>query len=484
VVSADDHETNVTRLFNGTTRVPTDGPADRTGARLASARCESLKPGLPTECEEALAQSFADAHADDLRYVAMWDRWMLWDGGRWVEDEILQSFGLIRRFCAATARSMHNPRDAVRIGSAKTVAAIRTLIRADPRIAATVAQWDADAWLLNTPSGPIDLRTGQMRPPSRADCCTKSTAVAPGGACPIWLSFLARIFADDHELIAFVQRVAGYCLTGSTKEHALLFGYGTGGNGKGVLINTLVKILGTYARVAPIETFTATIGDRHPTELAMLRGARLVTAQETEDGQRWPESKIKALTGGDPVSARFMRQDFFTYTPQFKLFIAGNHKPSLRGVDEAIRRRFHLIPFKVTIPEDERDPDLPQKLREEWPGILAWAVEGCLDWQRIGLKPPDAVKEATAKYLEAEDAFTLWMDECVDVGPGKWANSTDLFTSWKLWCERAGEQAGGKKRFVQTIEARGFLPERKEHGRGFIGLSLHHDRSEEPYWAP
>jgi putative DNA primase/helicase len=183
----------------------------------------------------------------------------------------------------------------------------------------------------------------------------------------------------------------------------------------------MAGILGDYHRTAPIETFTASNSDRHPTDLAGLRGARLVSASETEEGRLWAESRIKQLTGGDMISARFMRQDFFDFLPAFKLFITGNHKPSLRSVDEAIRRRFHLIPFAVTIPPEERDPDLKVKLEAEWPGILAWLIQGCLSWQASGLRPPQAVQEATAAYLEAEDAIAAWIEERCEIDPQAWS---------------------------------------------------------------
>src|SRR5438874_5430904 len=201
----------------------------------------------------------------------------------------------------------------------------------------------------------IELRTGTNRPPRREDYCTKAMACSPREMpTPLWDRFLNTVTAKDKALQKYLQRVAGYCMTGVTSEHVLFFLYGRGANGKGVFLNTLRGIWGDYATVAPMETFIESHNDRHPTELAGLRGARLVIAQETEQGRRWSESKIKALTGGDPISARFMRQDFFEFVPQFKLMIAGNHKPSLRSVDEAIRRRFHLIPFAVTIPPEER----------------------------------------------------------------------------------------------------------------------------------
>jgi putative DNA primase/helicase len=239
-----------------------------------------------------------------------------------------------------------------------------------------------------------------------------------------------------------------------------------------VLLKTVADILGAYHKTAGIETFTASNTDRHPTDLAGLRGARLVTASETEEGRRWAESRIKTLTGGDAVQARFMRQDFFEYRPQFKLVIAGNHKPSLRSVDEAIRRRFHLIPFAVTIPVDKADPELADKLKAEWPGILQWLVDGCLEWQRDGLRPPQAVLDATAAYLEAEDALAAWIDDTCDRDPKAWEQSSLLFASWAAWAEKAGEIAGSARRFSQALEARGFAFERRKYGRGFYGLRI------------
>jgi putative DNA primase/helicase len=351
----------------------------------------------PAFTDEALTLRFTEKHGAELRYVATWGRWLMWDGSVWRFDETLRAFDLSRAICRQASIECNKPRISSVVASAKTVAAVERLAKADRRHAATASQWDADAWLLNTPGGVVDLRTGKMRPHNPDDYMTKIVAVAPGGECPLWGQFMKRITGGDRELQDFLQRVAGYSLTGITREHALFFGYGTGANGKGTFLNTLTGILDGYAAIAPMETFTASQNDRHPTDLAMLRGARLVTAQETEEGRRWAESKIKALTGGDPITARFMRQDFFTFTPAFKLFIAGNHKPGIRGVDEAIRRRFHLVPFTITVPLKERDPELAEKLKAEWPGILAWAIQGCLEWQRIGLSPPKAVQSARRK---------------------------------------------------------------------------------------
>jgi putative DNA primase/helicase len=312
---------------------------------------------------------------------------------------------------------------------------------------------------------------------------TKMTSVSSKGECPRFLSFLDEVTGGDITLVDFLQRMFGYCITGSTREHALFFLYGTGANGKSVLLNTVAGILGDYHRTAPIETFTASAVDRHPTELACLQGRRLVTSIETEEGRRWAESRIKALTGGDKIAARYMRGDFFEYTPAFKLVIAGNHKPGLRTVDEAIRRRFHLVPFTVTIPEEKRDPELTDKLRDEWPGILAWMVEGALIWQEQGLRPPEAVTSATKAYLEAEDALSAWLEECCDrADPSAWETNSALFGSWRCWAEKAGEHPGTMKRFVQNLEARGLTWERTRTGRGFRGIRLDQPDQQQAYW--
>jgi putative DNA primase/helicase len=424
--------------------------------------------------EDALALFFVAQHGQNLRYVAKWGYWLEWDGQRWHPDCTLHVFDLVRETCreALDAKGL----------DAKTVAAVEKLAKADRRVAATVDQWDVDPWLFNSPDGTVDLRTGHMRQHRREDYLTKSAAVSPEGDCPLWDAFLDQIFCGDRELIAFVQRVCGYSLTGVTREHALFFGYGTGANGKGVSVNAISGVMGDYATTAPMETFIASNNDRHPTELAGLRGARLVTAQETEEGRRWAESKIKALTGGDKISARLMRQDFFEFVPQFKLLIMGNHKPGLRGVDEAIRRRMNLIPFTVTIPIEGRDEQLGEKLRNEWPGILKWAIDGCMDWQTDGLAKPEAVHNATAAYFAAEDAIALWIAECCTMRPNDTALSSALFKSWSAWANRTGEFVGSQKRFSQALEDRGFQKKHGRTGAQFLGIAVTPDPASAPCW--
>jgi putative DNA primase/helicase len=403
----------------------------------------------PAFSDEALALRFTERYAEKLRYVAAWSKWLIWNGQYWQFDDTLNAFDFARRICRGAA-SECDKKFANSIASAKTVAAVERLARADRRLAATADQWDADPWLLNTPSGVVDLRTAECRPHDPGDYLTKIAGVAPDASCPLpyWNAFLNRVTGGDADLIAFLQRIVGYALTGVTREHALFFLYGTGANGKSTFLNAITGAMGDYCRTAPIETFTASTSERHPTDLAGLRGARLVSAVETEEGRRWAESKIKALTGGDKISARFMRQDFFEFIPQFKLLIAGNHKPGLRSVDEAIRRRFYLIPFTVTIPTEERDPEQLEKLKTELPGILHWMIEGCLQWQRQGLAPPTVVTAATAAYLEAEDAIAAWIADCCDTDPNHWEGRNDLFASWSAWTQKAGEYTGSLKRFL------------------------------------
>jgi putative DNA primase/helicase len=463
-------EREATNIFNVKDYI--DGAAKRKAKAAETPSAKSRDQNLAYS-DEVLAQNFIDKHVADLRYTALWGQWLMWDGRRWAPDDKLATFSFARQLCYEQAR-LAESRDAKNIASAGTVAAIERLARADQRIAVIVNEWDADPWLLNTPSGTVNLQTNEMRKHDPDDKLTKVTGVAPDANCPIprWTRFLATVTDGNSELIAFLQRTAGYSLTGSTREHALFFLYGTGANGKTTFLNAITACAGEYHRVAPIETFTASNTERHPTELAGLRGARLVTAVETEEGRRWDESKIKALTGGDTISARFMRQDFFQYMPQFKLIIAGNHKPGLRSVDEAIRRRFNLIPFTVTIPPEDRDPDFPEKLKIELPGILAWMIEGCRAWQQQGLAPPQIVTEATAAYLESEDAISAWLDECCQRDPTSFATLTHLFVSWNQWATKNGEYAGTTKKLASTLESKGFLPQRKTSARGLVGLRV------------
>ena len=355
-----------------------------TDAPTADARGPEPQPDEETEVEdrppgfsdEDLALKFTRKHRNLLRYVAKWGRWFIWKGSLWIEDETLQAFDLSRAICRRASSACSHPKIRAAVASAKTVAAVERLAKADRAHAASAAQWDADPWLLNTPGGTVDLRTGRLRPHQPTDYMTKITAAAPasGAECPLWHKFLDRVTGADADLQAFLQRITGSALTGITEDHALFFLYGTGRNGKGVFINTITRLLGFYATIASMETFTASQHDRHPADLAALRGARLVAAQETEEGRNWAETRIKALTGGDPISARFMRQDFFS----------GPSKAASNGSASASRhlRRSPARPSNTWKPRTPSRPGSPPAARP--PATTPRAVPHCTAPTRRG----------------------------------------------------------------------------------------------------
>ncbi|CAH0445289.1 phage/plasmid primase, P4 family [Ralstonia pseudosolanacearum] len=442
--------------------------------------------GVDWETEDGLATAFTRRYGDDWRYCSLWGKWLVWTGVRWNHDQLLYVTHLSRGICRAASFKADTPRQKAKLASSSTIASVEKIARSDPKHAATADEWDADVWALNTPGGVVDLRTGNLRAHRREDRMTKVTTATPRGrngeGCPSWLAFISDITGGNTELAAYLQRMVGYCLTGVTSEHALFFLYGTGANGKSVFLNVLATILGDYAANAPMDTFMDVRGDRHPTDLAGLRGARLVSSIETEQGRRWNESKVKSITGGDKVSARFMRQDFFDYWPQFKLLVAGNHKPSIRNVDEAMKRRLHLIPFTVTVPPERRDGRLTEKLLKERDGILAWAIEGCLAWQRQRLDPPASVLSATEEYFEAEDALGQWIEERCLLGRAHREGVSMLFADWREWAERAGEYVGSVKRFSELMATRRFEKCRLTSGaRGVTGIALRAKPFGQPY---
>jgi putative DNA primase/helicase len=423
--------------------------------------------------DDALAARFAEQQRDNVRYVAPWDRWFVWDGKRWAPDDTQAVARLVQQMCEEAAAGCSSTGAANRVRSARTRSAVQQEASVQGRLAATVDQWDKNSWLLNTPDGTLDLQTGKLRAAAREDYCTKLTSAVPEQKQhKRWLAHLKFVTGGDRELQAYLQRMCGYCLTGVTREEVFFFLYGTGNNGKSVFVETMRSILGDYAQVASMDTFTTTHNPTHPTDLAKLRGARLVTATETEEGHRWNEAKLKQITGGDRITARFMRQDFFEYTPQFKPMISGNHRPSLRNVDVAMRRRFQLVPFTVTIPQDKRIYGFADTLCIEWGGVLQWAVEGCLAWQRDGLQPPRAVTKATKNYLEDQDVLRTWLAEKTVDDKGARANPTELYRAYKGWAEASNEYVWSQKQFSQKLEERGYIGKKSHGSRYILGLRL------------
>lgn len=438
---------------------------------------EALPPAFS---HVALAQRMTYLYGESWRYVIIEGKkdglWRHWAGKYWETDRTNR----VKHLATEMVVQMVNyeqgallPEPGKRtLNSDPTINAIVSLWKTDQRMVTLPIDWDINPWLLGTPDGVIDLKSGLLRPANRTDQITKLTSVVPSGDCPRWLAFLKRVTNEDADLQAYLQRLCGYCLTGLTTEQVMGFLYGTGANGKSVFIKTISAILKDYATPSRTETFAETKNDRHLTEWARLSGYRLVTVQEIEEGRRWAEAKIKEWTSGDPIVANYMHQDHFVYTPTGKLIISGNNKPGLRSVDEAIRRRVHIIPFTVTIPPSERDPMLEEKLREEHPGILAWMIQGCLDWQQQKLNPPQVVVEATEDYLENEDMLGDWVSECLELAGDAMATVTETYKSYVEYCERVREHAWSKKRLTQHLQARGFRAERSNFGRYWIGFKV------------
>ena len=360
--------------------------------------------------EDSAAMRFASLHRNKLRYCHSTGSWFVWEGTSWRLNTTGKAFQWAREL-ARTLAEEH--KDSVRYVTSKTSFAgeVERYARSDEAFAVTMDAWDQDPFLLGTPQGTVDLRTGALRPSRPDEGITKLTAVGPAASsvCPRWLAFLEEATGGDAEMIHLLQQWCGYSLTGDTREQSLMFVHGPGGNGKSVFLNVLTGILNDYAATAAMDTLTASKWDKHTTDLAMLRGARLVTASETEEGRAWAEARLKQMTGGDAISARFMRQDFFTYKPNFKLTIVGNHKPALKNVDEAMRRRLRIVPFVHKPVQPDRQ--LEEKLKEEWPCILRWMIDGARDWQTKGLVNPKSVADATDAYFSEQDTFGHWLEE-------------------------------------------------------------------------
>jgi putative DNA primase/helicase len=334
---------------------------------------------------------------------------------------------------------------------------IRNMVAlAKSELAIAPEELDTDPWLLNVKNGTIELPAGKLRDHRKEDFITKLAPVTfdPDADCPLWRTFLDRIFAGNGELIGYMQRLVGYCLTGVTEEHLLPFLYGTGANGKSTLVETILKLLGPdYAMKAPPDLLLVKRGQSHPTDRADLFGKRFVACVETEEGRRIAEALTKELTGGDRVRARRMREDFWEFVPTHHIWLASNHKPTIVGTDHGSWRRIKLIPFEVVIPEAEQDKKLPAKLAGELPGILNWAITGCLEWQRGGMKEPRIVEARTHEYADEMDEVGKFVDQHCEIGTGFMASATELY---KAFQEAMPDSEISQRSFGDRLRHRGF----------------------------
>ena len=428
---------------------------------------------------ERLARNFGA----DLRHIAPRKLWLYFDGQRWAADHTQH----IQRLAKRTVR--HIPDEAgeddddrpsvLRWAAASEARARResmiALASAEPGIAAKMEDFDADVMKFNCLTGTLDLTTGQLYEHRREDMITKLAPVEwnPDATCPTWDAFLDRIFEGNTDVIAYVQRVVGYCLTGSVEEEVLFFLYGTGQNGKSKFREAIQWMMGDYSRPCDFTSFVVRNGDGPRNDIAGLVNVRAAMVSEVADNRRLDEALIKELTGGDKISARFLNEEFFDYYPRFKLIFAGNHKPPVSGTDDGFWRRWQVITLPVKIPDDERDLRLGAKLKVEAPGILRWAVEGCLEWQKIGLKPPPEIVNATKTYRSEQDVMAEFIEECCVIKADAEVSSADLYRAYSEWVGTSGDRVPSRKKFGTMIAARdGVTAKRTDSGRGFLGIKL------------
>ena len=415
------------------------------------------------------ARRLVHRHGRNLRYCWLWRKWLVWDGKRWVKDDT----GEVYRLAKETVSSIYQeaaaaPNDearkelgkhATRSEAGARIKEMVDLARSD--VPVMPDELDASPDLLNTESGTIDLRTGELREHRREDLITKiaPTTYRPDAAAPTWEAFLERVLPGE-DLRAFVQRAVGYSATGDTSEQCMFINHGGGANGKSTFQEAIAAALGDYAMRAPTEMLLAKRSDGVPNDVARLKGARFVSASETEEGRRLAESRIKDLTGQDTITARFMKAEWFDFAPTHKLWLSTNHKPEIRGTDAAIWRRIRLVPWTVSIPPAEQDKKLPIALRHELAGILAWVVRGCLQWRREGLQAPDEVRKATGEYRAEMDVLAGFLVECCEQDTGHWEYAKDLYECYKRWCDENGERPEPQRKFGGRLGERGFQRDR------------------------
>ena len=428
------------------------------------------------------AKRLVRLHGKDLRYIHEFARWFVWGGTRWKADttgEIVRRAKDVPRdlYQAAAGAETDDGRTASAKWAYRTEAEVRLralISLAQSELPASPDDFDADPWILNTTREMVDLRSGDSFRHAREEMCSKvaGSYFDPTIRSELWEQCLAT-WLPDPEVRAFVKRAVGYSLIGSVTEQALLIVWGSGANGKSVFLETIRAALGDYALQTPAETLISNRSTGIPNDVARLKGARFVSASESDENRRLAEAKVKALTGGDTISARFMRAEWFDFVPTFTVWLSTNHKPIVRGSDEGIWRRIKLIPFTVTIPEGERDGQLQERLRAELPAVLAWAVEGCLEYQKRGLDSPQGVTGATDDYRRESDVFGEFLEERCIVEPGRFTTAAALYEAYRIWMKAAGEEPVTKTALGKRLTERGFDKRKGPGGhRGWDGIAV------------
>lgn len=428
-------------------------------------------------------------YADDLRFDHKRGRWLVWKRDRWVEDRLEEIFLLARRAtrerlkCGASISKKDDEEDrrnkqvawALKSEDHYRLKSAIELAKSIPPLADSGNDWDNRPLLLGVANGLLDLRTGKLRTAVRKDQITLYSDVPfdPTATCPRFEGFVREVFQNDIKLVSFVKRAVGYSLTGDRSEQCLFCCFGDGANGKSTFLEILRTVLGRYASSLPFSAFELRGRSSIPNDVAAIVGRRFVTSVETAEGVRLNEARIKALTGGDTISARQLYKEFFEFRPVAKLWLAFNHKPMVEDDSEGFWRRVRLIPFAAKFSGAACDKDLSSKLESEAPGILRWAVQGCIEWQREGLGKPSAVKLATEEYRKESDPIRTFLEECYDNDPAGCILSAEIWRDYSEWANEAGVDAIAQQKFSQRLKAHGFKPERigHERRRAWRGLS-------------
>jgi putative DNA primase/helicase len=358
--------------------------------------------------------------------------------------------------------------------SRRSIEAMIWMARSEPSIAVRLTEFDKDSWLLNVGNGTLDLRTGELRPHARGDLASNIADIEfdSKATSDLWIEFLLKILDRDEELYSYVQRLVGYLLVGDTSEQSLHFLYGLGANGKTVFCEVLIRLLGDYAVTASPDMIMLRRHGGIPNDVARLRGVRVAIMNETTQGARFDEAKLKDLTGGDTLTARYLHQEFFDFRPTHRLIVRGNHKPAISGTDEGIWRRLRLVPFSVQIPTEEQDRDLLRKLETQLPGILNWALQGCRRWQAEGLKPPPNVVAAVTAYRVECDVLGRFISECCATPKLGQVQSSVLYKRYREYCEQSGERWLPIKNFPEEMRRHGFEHKRFASASTFLGIEL------------
>lgn len=490
-------EHKVTDAFNVETRRGWLLHADRNGHQPSNGRGatptahRSLNATLADRPRTDMgnAERLVARHGSDIRFCHPWGQWLVWDGRRWKIDdtgEVERRAKRTARAILAEARSLDD--DDRRKGHAAWALTSETRARLDAAVKLAASevgipilpeQMDPDPWAFNVRNGTIDLRTGVLKPHNRDDMITKLCDIVydPSADCPLWAQtlevFLKRDKPEDQAaLIGYWQRLCGYALAGVIREHVMPIAYGTGSNGKSTILNALLDTFGPdYSMKCPPDLLMLKKTDSHPTDRADLFGKRLVVAIETEDGRRLNETLVKEMTGGDRIRARRMRENFWEFAPTHTLLMATNHKPVVRGTDRGIWRRIMLVPFTVSLDDQAADKTMPERLKAELPGILAWCVRGCLEWQQRGLDAPAEVTAATSVYRQDQDVIGAFLDECTIADRSVRVKAKDLYKRYSDWATSANENVANLRVFGTAIEERG-IEKKTSNGVWYLGIGL------------